>query len=401
MRKSFIAFATSVLCALSLMAAGRDTYTVIVSLDGLRWDYPEAFTVPFFDLMAREGVSAVMSPSFPSKTFPNHYTLATGLVPDHHGIIANSFKIRNENKVFSLGDKKSRNNGKYYGGDPIWLTARAQGVKTATVYWVGSDVAISGQHPDYWLDYNKPKLSHPARVDEVIRLLQLPEAERPHLVMCYFEEPDGSGHRYGPISRRTRATFEHMDSLLAAMWRRLQQLDIAPRINLIVTGDHGMTWTDAGRVIKPSRVLPVRDWIDAIEGTSPANIYVKKRQYIDSVMRALEHVPHLRAWRKADIPAYLQYGGNDNVGDIVVLPDIGWLFTDQTLTHIGGSHGFDHTASDMQVAFRAMGPDFKRGYNKPDRFPNVDVYPLLCYLIGIKASPNDGTLSDLHDIFAY
>ncbi len=410
-------FVFAIIGLIVVLAAGAgDTYTVIVSLDGLRWDYPEAFNTPFLDSMARDGVKAVMSPSFPSSTFPNHYTLATGLTPDHHGIIANSFKVRAEGKIYSMGDRKTSRNAKYYGGEPIWLTAQRQGVKTGTIFWVGSDVAIRGQHPTYWKDYSKHRLTYVQRVDEVLRLLSLPEVNRPRLVMCYFEQPDGSGHHNGPISRTTRRTVEDLDTLLASMWQRIRRLDIAPRVNLIVTGDHGMTWTENCRAVRPSKVLPNTKWIDCIVGNVPANIYVKSSprpnaqakaghykegEYVDSVMEALAHVDHIRAWRKADIPAYLGYGSNPNVGDVLVLPDVGWSFTDHVYTHAGGNHGYDHTASDMQVAFRAVGPDFKRGYAKTDRFPNVDIYPLLCYLLGIKPAPNDGHLTDLHDILAH
>ena len=177
-----IAIVNIILIAAVVLAAGAsDTYTVIVSLDGLRWDYPEAFNTPFLDSMARDGVKAVMSPSFPSSTFPNHYTLATGLTPDHHGIIANSFKVRAEGKIYSMGDRKTSRNAKYYGGEPIWLTAQRQGVKTGTIFWVGSDVAIRGQHPTYWKNYGKDRLTYVQRVDEVMRLLSLPEADRPSL----------------------------------------------------------------------------------------------------------------------------------------------------------------------------------------------------------------------------
>jgi predicted AlkP superfamily pyrophosphatase or phosphodiesterase len=185
----------AVCAVITAMAAGRDTYTVIVSLDAFRWDYSEAYDTPFFDYIASEGTKAVMMPSFPSKTFPNHYTLATGLYPDHHGIVANSFKDRAHGKVYSLGDSVTRSDPSYYGGDPIWLTAKHQGVKTATVYWVGSDVAIEGEHANYWKDYLKDRLTFEQRIDEVVNLLSKPQSSRPHLVMAYFEEPDHSGHR--------------------------------------------------------------------------------------------------------------------------------------------------------------------------------------------------------------
>ena len=379
------------------MAAGRDTYTVIISLDGLRWDYLDTYDVPFMQQLAREGVKAVMQPSFPSKTFPNHYTLATGLTPDHHGIITNTFWDRERGVEFSLGNKDTRSKGYYYGGDPVWLTAKHQGVKTATVFWVGSDVAIQGEHPTYWLDYQTQQIGFEERVDEVLRLLRLPEKDRPHLVMAYFEEPDRSGHNYGPMHRLTRRAIEDMDLLLSKMWARIQLLPIASQVNLIITGDHGMTSVDPKRFVDIDDVLP-KHWYERFCNDYPTLIYASAPQYVDSICDALQHVDHIRAWKKADIPAYLGYGTNKNMGDVVVLPDVGWLFADKPSKKQRGSHGFDHTAADMQVGFRAVGPDFKVGYEKPDRFRNVCIYPLLCYLLGVTPSPNDGNLDEVIDM---
>jgi len=378
-------------------SAGRENYTVIISLDGLRWDYLDAYDVPFMNQLAREGVKAVMQPSFPSKTFPNHYTLATGLVPDHHGIITNTFWDRERGVEFSLGNKETRSKGYYYGGDPVWLTAKHQGVKTATVFWVGSDVAIQGEHPTYWRDYQTEQLDFPDRVDEIIRLLKLPEEKRPHLVMAYFEEPDRSGHNYGPMHRITRRAMEDMDLLLSNLWARIQLLPIASQVNIIITGDHGMTSVDPKRFVDIDDVLPSR-WYERFCNDYPTLIYARGPQYIDSIYDALQGVDHIRAWKRGQLPAYLNYGTHPNMGDVVVLPDVGWLFDDKPSKTQRGSHGFDHTAADMQVGFRAIGPDFKVGYEKPDRFRNVCVYPLLCYLLGVEPSPNDGNLEEVRDM---
>lgn len=394
-----IALLVMLLAVLSVQswAAGRDNYTVIISLDGLRWDYLDAYDVPFMNQLAREGVKAVMQPSFPSKTFPNHYTLATGLTPDHHGIITNTFWDREKGVEFSLGNKVTRADGKYYGGDPVWLTAKHQGVKTATVFWVGSDVAIQGEHPTYWRDYQTEQMDYPGRIDEVIRLLKLPEKDRPHLVMAYFEEPDRSGHSYGPMHRMTRRAMEDMDLLLSNLWARIQLLPFADKVNLIITGDHGMTSVDPKRFVDIDDLLP-KHWYERFCNDYPTLIYASEPQYIDSICDALQGVDHIRAWKKADVPAYLGYGTNPNVGDVVVLPDVGWLFADKPSKKQGGSHGFDHMAADMQVGFRAIGPDFKVGYEKADRFRNVCIYPLLCYLLGVTPSPNDGSLDEVRDM---
>ena len=386
-----------VLFAVPSWGAGRENYTVIISLDGLRWDYLDTYDVPFMNQLAHDGVKAVMQPSFPSKTFPNHYTLATGLTPDHHGIITNTFWDRERGVEFSLGNKDTRSKGYYYGGDPVWLTAKHQGVKTATVFWVGSDVAIQGEHPTYWRDYQTEQMDFPGRVDEIIRLLKLPEKDRPHLVMAYFEEPDRSGHNYGPMHRMTRRAVEDMDLLLSGLWARIQLLPFADKVNLIVTGDHGMASVDPKRFVDIDDVLP-KHWYERFCNDYPTLIYASAPQYIDSICDALQGVDHIRAWKKADLPAYLGYGTNKNMGDVVVLPDVGWLFADKPSKKQRGSHGFDHTAADMQVGFRAIGPDFKVGYEKADRFRNVCIYPLLCYLLGVQPSPNDGDLDEVRDM---
>ncbi len=398
--KRLFAFFAALTVLLSARAALGDNYTVIVSLDGLRWDYAEAFDMPFFDRLAYDGVKAVMEPSFPSKTFPNHYTLATGLYPDHHGIIGNTFRVRATGEVYSLSNKDVRTNPKYYGGEPIWLTAQRQGVKTATVYWVGSDVAIQGEHPTYWRDYlKKPLLSFKERVDEVITHLQRPEKDCPRLIMCYFNEPDHQGHTHGPISKDTRRSIEYLDSLLWTMWVRIKALpDVGDKVNLIITGDHGMTWLDPDRTVRPDQYLKP-EWVSFTGGDSPAVIYVNRPEYADSVVNALTGVDHIRVYRRGEVPEYLHFGTNENMGEVIVSPDPGWLFTNRKVGAHTGGHGFDNRCSDMLVGFRAIGPDFRKGYHHPGQFPNVDIYPMLCRLLGIEPAPNDGNLDQVSNFF--
>lgn len=395
--KRLFNFVLACVLASAAWAAGNDTYTVIVSCDGLRWDYAECFDMPFFDRLTKEGVKAVMQPSFPTKTFPNHYTLATGLYPDHHGIIANTFLVKDDGKKYKIGSDVARES-KHYGGDPIWLTAKRQGVKTATVYWVGSDVKIKEGHANYWEDYaKKPLLKPQERVNKVIDLLLMPEDKRPHLIMCYFEEPDHTAHSYGPITKKTRRMTESMDSLLWTMWARLKAIpEIGNKINLIILGDHGMTWTSEVRVVNSYEYIK-KEWNARVEGDSPALIYVDRPEIADSIVNALQGVDHIRAWKKGEVPEYLHYGTNVNMGDVIVLPDLGWVFRNNTKV-IHGNHGWDNTASDMQVGFRAIGPDFKVGYVRPGTFRNVCIYPLLAHLLGITPSPNDGSLQEVSDI---
>lgn len=329
----FITLAFSALLLLSLNATTPEThYTVIVSLDGFRWDYPDMYKTPNLDRMAADGVKAVMLPSYPASTFPNHYTLATGLVPDHHGIINNTFWDVKNRRQYSMGDSATRNNPEYYLGEPIWITAQKQGVKTGNMYWVGSDIAIKKSHPTYYRPWNaKPFLTFEQRIDTVLTWLQKPEPERPRLIMLYFEEPDGSGHHNGPCSLPTGAVVQHMDSLVGVLRKKIEALPFGKDINLIVTSDHGMT------DISPERVVNINDyvkpeWCEVIDGRTPTSIF-SKPEYRDSICNALKKAAHIRVWKKEEIPAELHYGSSDRIGDIVVAPELGWQFTDRGTRH--------------------------------------------------------------------
>lgn len=393
--KKFCLYVLFWTCLLPVFAGGKH-YTVIVSLDGFRWDYVEMYDTPFFDRMAEEGVRAVMVPSFPSKTFPNHYTLATGLYPDHHEIIANSFWAADRNRMYAMNDSATRNDPSFYGGEPIWITAQKQGVKTGNVYWVGSDIAIKGQHPTYYRNYDDvPHLTYAERIAEVLALLRKPEEERPQLVMVYFEDPDHYGHVYTPQSAETRRCITRLDVLMEQLWEGIRSLPFGEDVNLIVTSDHGMSTVSSDRCVSLSGYLKP-EWYERINDNLPAQIYVKAG-CVDSVYQALKDLDHVRVWKKADIPAYLHYGTNPYVGDIIVLPDLGWLVADEMTSASGGAHGFDPTYNDMQVMFRACGPDFKKGYEAP-KFRNVSIYSLLARLLDIVPEQTDGSLEEVENM---
>lgn len=356
----------------------------MISLDGFREDYTRAYRVPFLDSLARIGVSGTMQPSFPSKTFPNHYTLVTGLTPDEHGIIANTFYDQKSGLTFSLGNKQTKQNPMFWGGEPIWNTAAKEGVKCGVVYWPGSDVKIQGRYPDYYHDYEqKPLLSFSERIAEIGRYLRLPKDERPQLVLGYFEEPDHSGHVYGPFSPEARNAVERMDKIIEEIYSTLQTLPERDSINLIILSDHGMTNIDDNHRIDLSAYINM-EWIERIQYDYPTHIWVKKGCE-NKIIEGLSKIPHIRFWRKEEVPKYLHYGTNENIGTFVINPDMGWTIGTNHLK-MKGTHGFDPTGQDMQVIFCAVGPDFKRGYHKKATFSNTNIYPLLCHLLQIKAS---------------
>ncbi len=383
----------------------NDRYNVIISLDGSRWDYADYYDMPFFDSLATVGVKARMEASFPSSTFPNHYTMATGLVPDHHGLVNNSFWNPDTQHGYAIGDKESRYDARYYGGEPIWITAQKQGVKCGVVYWVGSDIPVGPEgnaFPTYYRHWDEdPHWTFEERCDEIVRLLSLPKNERPRLVMGYFDEPDHQGHVHGPISPECKQMTERMDSLMHSLYLRLKALPIGKKLNFILAGDHGMTEISPEHFIGWYDVMP-EEWIERIVGNLPTSIWVKEG-YVDSLYNRLKQVEHLNVWKHGEVPAYLNYGTSNRLGDLIVSPDLGWQFNfAPSRNH--GTHGFDPTETDMMVAFRAVGPDFKEGYEAPftegekSAFHNTDLYPMLCKLLGVKPAPADGKLERIQKI---
>ena len=370
--------------------------TIVVSLDAFRWDYPTIYNTPWLDSIAANGVAATMVPSYPSSTFPNHFTLATGLVPDHHGIVNSQFWAPEKGELFSMGDSATRYNPYYFGGEPIWVTAKKQGVKSASIYWVGSDVAIQGLYPDYYLRWdNEPRLTYPQRVEEALRIAKLPESERPSLLMVYFDEPDWTTHHYGPIAEESEAVIEQLDSLMGILYRGLKELDYG--VNLIVTSDHGMTEISDEKFISIEQTVNP-DWVERIVSTNPTSIFCKEGCR-DSLFNQLSKVKHISVWRKEEVPAHLNYGTSNHLGDIIVAPDLGWQFA-TTPRGLKGAHGYDINEPDMQIIFRACGPDFKRGYTLPHTFSNVDLYSILAELLKIEPAKTDGSLEKVQELFS-
>ena len=370
--------------------------TIVVSLDAFRWDYPTIYNTPWLDSIAANGVAATMVPSYPSSTFPNHFTLATGLVPDHHGIVNSQFWAPEKGELFSMGDSATRYNPYYFGGEPIWVTAKKQGVKSASIYWVGSDVAIQGLYPDYYLRWdNEPRLTYPQRVEEALRIAKLPESERPSLLMVYFDEPDWTTHHYGPIAEESEAVIEQLDSLMGILYRGLKELDYG--VNLIVTSDHGMTEISDEKFISIEQTVNP-DWVERIVSTNPTSIFCKEGCR-DSLFNQLSKVKHISVWRKEEVPAHLNYGTSNHLGDIIVAPDLGWQFA-TTPRGLNGAHGYDINEPDMQIIFRACGPDFKRGYTLPHSFSNVDLYSILAELLKIEPAKTDGSLEKVQELFS-
>jgi len=374
-------------------------YVVIVSLDAFRWDYDSIHGTPVLDDIARQGVMAErLIPSFPTKTFPNHYTIATGLYPDHHGLVNNSFYAPDLDLVYRIGDRAMVSNGAFYGGEPVWVTARKQGMKSASFYWVGSEAPIQGMQPDYWKPYDE-EVPFGDRVDTVLKWLSLPVNKRPHLVTLYFEEPDAVSHSYGPASPETGAVVRSLDSLLGVLRTGLAKLPHGRNINLIVLSDHGMTEVDEAHYNYIFDTLP-QGMVKRIHGGNPVwaiEPFAGKR---DSVLLLLNMQRGMKAYAKENLPAHLHYGTHPRIPEIVLLADPFWTagLRAEPGRYSKGDHGYDWKSSDMHSIFYAEGPAFKKDF-RADTLYNVDIYNIVTGILGLVPAPNDGNPERISPLF--
>jgi len=370
---------------------------ILVSIDGFRADYLDRGMSPNLSALAADGVRAErMIPAFPSITFPNHYTLVTGLYPDHHGIVNNTFEDPAIAGVFKMASKEE---AWWDEATPIWVTAERQGLATATMFWPGSDTAIHGVRPQHWELFNAA-VPDDARVDRLLSWLDLPPAQRPRFLTLYFNLVDTSGHIFGPDSPQVGQAIGKTDQAIGRLLAGLKARGIAA--NLIIVADHGMAATAPERtlvlddVIDTAAVHVVFD--DAVAGIdipdTPAGRAARAR--------LLAPHEHMTCWNKATIPARFHYGRNPRVPDVICAAEVGWLVETRAglaARHfpLNGEHGYDNQDPRMGALFIANGPAFRHGLViKP--FPNVDVYPLMTGMLGLKAEANDGDLTTLEPI---
>jgi len=361
-------------------------YVLLVSLDGFRWDYCKIYNTPNLNRLAQQGVKAErLISSFPTVTFPNHYSIATGLYPDHHGLINNSFPAPDLGLFYRMGDRTAVENPAFYGGEPVWETAEKQGARSASFYWVGSEA----RHPSYWKKYDE-SVTYEARIDTVIKWLGYPPEKRPELVTLYFDEPDATGHKFGPVSPQTKRVVERLDSLMGVLRTKLSMLPEARKINLIIVSDHGMEAISHERYINIKSLVPER-MIASISGGNPVYLINPSAGKKDSILYLLNKSKGLKAWSKSDLPSRWHYGTNPRIPEIVVVADSSWSIGTRPdgSSLRGGAHGYDNRNSDMYAIFYAAGPSFKKNY-KLKELNNVDIYNLICKILNITPAKNDG-----------
>jgi predicted AlkP superfamily pyrophosphatase or phosphodiesterase len=379
-------------------AGGR--IVVLVSFDGWRWDYSERLPAPNLRALASRGVRArEMIPSFPVLTFPNHYTIVTGLYPEHHGIVANNIVDPANPVRFSMTAREAVRDSQWWGGEPVWVTAGRQGLRTAPMFWPGSETAIRGELPTYWIPF-EGAMPADARVVRLLDWLRLPEAERPSFLTLYFDDVDHAGHDFGPESPELRAAVARVDRALGALVSAIARLGLQDRTDVVVVSDHGMA------ALSPDRIILLDDYVDVSElditetngflalapiDRTPANI--------DRVYSRLVHAhPRLRVFTRETVPAQLHYRDNPRIAPIIGIPDAGWMVTTRALRERrlrderkppAGAHGFLPADRVMHAIFVAAGPGIRRGLVVPS-VENIQIYNFLCALLGLTPAPNDG-----------
>ena len=377
---------------------------ILISIDGYRADYLARGQSPALAALAASGVRAeALRPAFPTLTFPNHYTIVTGLYPDHHGIVNNRMVDPAIAIPFVYKDAATIDNAAWWGGEPLWVSVEKQGGHAATVFWPGSDVAIDGVRPEHWLHFDIT-LSSEARVAQALAWLDLPEPQRPAFVTIYFDEVDRTSHTFGPGSAQTDAAVARVDAALAQLLDGLKQRGLADTANLVILSDHGQALAGADKVEVLDRTIDLKD-VDLVATGVLAGLAAKPGHEAEVERALLAPHDHMRCWKKSAVPARLHYGSNPRIPPLLCLANDGWIintqkFMDHPNRHISlGEHGYDNEDPAMRALFVAHGPAFKRGLVVPE-FDNVDIYPLLAAILRIKPAPNDGDFSVVKPILA-
>jgi predicted AlkP superfamily pyrophosphatase or phosphodiesterase len=376
-------------------------YVILVSLDGFRYDYAAEHGAPNLQRMAAEGASTPdgMIPVFPSVTFPNHYSIVSGLYPGHHGIVANSFYDPARKQSYASNKLDAVTDGTWYGGVPLWALAEKQGMRSACFFWPTSDADIAGARPSYYLHF-EATVPDEQRVDQVIAWLRLPAARRPHFITLYYSQVDSAGHDFGPDSPQTGDAAHQVDAMIGRLIAGLKTLRLP--VDVIVVADHGMAavegdWIDLDRYTDLSQFVTLKDGslLYAPNEEAAAHAYMQLRGASDKFV----------VYRRSALPAELHTDDNPRFGDPVVIPTGPYLIrahapenTDDTQPREKGAHGYDpYKMKAMHAIFYAVGPDIRPGSRLP-AFENIDVYPLIANILGLSIGPIDGSLAPLRSI---
>ncbi|HEX2249143.1 MAG TPA: ectonucleotide pyrophosphatase/phosphodiesterase [Gemmatimonadales bacterium] len=372
---------------------------LLVGLDGFHPSYLDRAASRYLRRLADSGVRARwMVPVLPTLTFPNFYSIVTGLYPEHHGIVSNWMKDTSLGERFRIGDSSAVHDPRWWGGEPLWVTAVRQGRKAASFFWPGSDVAIQNLRPTYYRSYDS-SVPNAERVRQVIEWLSLPEAAAPDFVTIYFSDVDQAGHDFGPHSVETDSAIARVDSAVAALVRGLEARGLAQRVNLILVSDHGMSTLDQQRIIYLEDLIDLQG-VDVIDWGPFLSLDPGRRQW--EIYRQLEQShPRLTVYHKSSIPAHYHYRSHHRIPPIIGIADDGWMVTtrdrlaaDSTKPFSRGGHGHAPENESMRAIFVARGPAFRKGL-VVEPFRNIHVYPLLAHILELQPAPHDGSLDSV------
>jgi predicted AlkP superfamily pyrophosphatase or phosphodiesterase len=380
-------------------APGGNPPLILISIDGYRADYLDRGHSPVLAALAADGVRAKgLRPVFPSITYPNHYTIVTGLYPDQHGIVNNTMHdpvLGN----FSPPNRAANTDGRWWDqAEPIWITAQKQGQRTASVYWPGTQAEIRGVRPTYWQSFD-PSVPPDARVDQVLAWLDLPTGQRPTFVSLYFEHADVAGHSYGPDSLQVDEALVSVDAALGRLVAGLRERNEYDSTNLVILSDHGMSASSPERmvlldqIVDPQHIELVSSIVNA--GIDPKPGYTAEVEQALLATDARRSHPHLQCWKKEQLPEKFHYGNNKRIPAIQCLAEDGWMVSTAAVESkrtlpLLGEHGYDNDDPKMRALFVAHGPSFKQHLTVPV-FDNVNVYVLLARLLGLQPLHNEGS----------
>ncbi len=360
-------------------------YVILISADGFRYDYAEKHGALSILALAKQGVMAdAMIPSYPSLTFPNHYSIVTGMYPSHHGLVNNNYYSPSRMQFYGMKDPLTFKDGTWYGGTPLWVLAEQHQMLSASFYWVGSEADIKGIHPTYYYPYNE-KISMDKRIEVVMNWLRLPAEKRPHLICFYLPQVDHSGHMFGPDASQTKDAVQEVDHAVKQLYEAVHTTGLP--VNFIFVGDHGMTSIDTVNTLQlPAFVDSSRFFIP--RGAQLVELHAKDHRDIKPLYRKLKrNSDGFSVYLKKNMPAHLHYGRRDDVmntiGDILLIPDWPRVFYARGRKPNPGAHGYDAMRfRDMHTIFYAWGPNLKKNLQVP-AFENIHVYPVVTKILGL------------------
>ena len=381
--------------------AKEKPYLIFISTDGFRYDYAKKYHAENLLKYSNQGVSAkAMLPSFPSITFPNHWSLITGLYPSHHGLVDNFFYDYSRKEFYAMSKKENAEDGSWYGGVPLWSLAEKQGVVSASLQWVGSASEAGGIRPTYYYHYHE-KFTPEEKINKVVNWLKLPEDVRPHFISLYFPEVDAAGHHYGPETDETKNAVKLVDNAIGNLVEKVNQLGLK-NVNFIFVSDHGMIKIDKENPLSIPEMLLNKERFDIFNSQTLLRVVVKNPNEIKTVYHQLKasKTDDYKVILTKRFPRKLHYGTKDDkynrIGQVLLVPNAPKIFLEKGKSTSVGKHGYNpRKTPEMKAVFYAWGDVFKNNLEISE-FSNVNVYPLVAEILGLKISePIDGKASVL------